>query len=223
MLLLPHWPGYAWLQEVKRRGQIRDVIGTVRFQHHDGAHVVLNKGRSSVSLLVALLGPHFAPGTNGPPIRRPGAPEQPSFLGQIEPAYAHNEGKQTRQPGVKPPGTQFTRLSELETQATEWLWDLRIPKGELTIVDGDPSVNKSSLLMDIAARVTKGRKMPDGSGGKQGGVLLLQAEDSLQKTVLQRLQAANADLRRISVPNRTVILPRDLSLISSFPKKLHYK
>ena len=213
VLLLPHWPGYAWYQEVKRRGQIRDVIGTVRFQHHDGAHVVLNKGRSSVSLLVALLGPHFAPGTNGPPIRSPGAPEQPSFLGQIEPAYAHNEGKQTRQPGVKPPGTQFTRLSELEPQATEWLWHLRIPKGELTIVDGDPSVNKSSLLMDIAARVTKGRKMPDGTEGKQGCVLLLQAEDSIKKTVLQRLQAANADLRRISVPNRTVILPRDLSLI----------
>jgi hypothetical protein len=56
----------------------------------------------------------------------------------------------------------FTRLSDLTPEATEWLWHLRIPKGELTIVDGDPSVNKSSLLMDLAARVSKGREMPDG-------------------------------------------------------------
>ena len=55
--------------------------------------------------------------------------------------------------------------------------------------------------------------MPDGTEGKNGGVLLLLAEDSLKKTVLQRLQAANADLRRISVPNRPVLIPRDLSLI----------
>ena len=60
----------------------------------------------------------------------------------------------------------------------------------LTILDGDPSVNKSSLLLDLAARVSTGRKMPDGTGGKKGGVLLLLAEDSLKKTVLQRLQAA---------------------------------
>jgi len=46
-----------------------------------------------------------------------------------------------------------------------------------------------------------------------GGVLLLLAEDSLKKTVLQRLDAAGADMRRISVPNRPVLIPRDLSLI----------
>jgi len=55
--------------------------------------------------------------------------------------------------------------------------------------------------------------MPDGTGGKKGGVLLLLAEDSLKKTVLQRLDAAGADMRRISVPNRPVLIPRDLSLI----------
>ena len=213
VLLLPHWPGYAWYQEVKRRGQIRDVIGTVRFQHHR------RRFRRPQQRAKLSQPPGGSPGTAlRPRHERPADPQSGStgateLSGQIEPAYAHNEGKQTRQPGVKPPGTQFTRLSELEPQATEWLWHLRIPKGELTIVDGVPSVNKSSLLMDIAARVTKGRKMPDGTEGKQGCVLLLQAEDSIKKTVLQRLQAANADLRRISVPNRTVILPRDLSLI----------
>jgi hypothetical protein len=77
VLLLPHWPGYDWYQEVKRRGQMRDVVGPVRFQQHDGGHVVLNNGRNSISLVVALLGPHVAPGTNGTPIRSAGAPEPP--------------------------------------------------------------------------------------------------------------------------------------------------
>jgi hypothetical protein len=39
--------------------------------------------------------------------------------------------------------------------------------------------------------------MPDGTRGKKSGVLLLLAEDSLQKTVLHRLGAAGADLRQI--------------------------
>jgi hypothetical protein len=101
----------------------------------------------------------------------------------------------------------------LSPEPTDWLWDLRIPAGELTIIDGDPSVNKSSLLMDVAARVSTGRLMPDGSQGTRGGVLLLLAEDSIQKTVLHRLDAAGADMQRIAVPDRPVLIPRDLSKI----------
>ena len=101
-------------------------------------------------------------------------------------------------------------LSDLSPLETEWFWHPRIPKGELTVLDGDPSVNKSSLLMDLAARVSTGREMPDGAAGTLGGVLLLLAEDSLRKTVLQRLEAAGADLGRIAVPQGAVVLPRDL-------------
>ncbi len=201
VLLLPYWPGYDWFQEVKRKGEMRDVIGPVRFLHHDGGHVVLNNGRSSVSLVVALLGPHFAPATSGPPIRNPGAPESPSETGRPD--------NGSRSSGQK---TKLITLSELTPMETEWLWHLRIPRGELTIVDGDPSVNKSSLLMDLAARVSTGREMPDGTAGTLGGVLLMLAEDSLQKTVLQRLQAAEADTSRIAVPSRPVLIPRDLPL-----------
>jgi phage N-6-adenine-methyltransferase len=77
VLLLPIWPGYDWYQEIKRSGQLRDVIGPVRFQHHDGGHALLNNGRYSVSLVVAILGPHVAAGTNGPPIRRAGGLDPP--------------------------------------------------------------------------------------------------------------------------------------------------
>ena len=214
VLLLPYWQGYPWCQEVKRRGQMRDVIGPVTFRHHDGGQAVLNKGRNSVSLVVALLGPHITPGTNGPPIRRTGVSEPPPEPRRQEDG-ARSRG---RQDGPRPSGrkAELITLSDLSPMETEWLWHPRIPKGELTVLDGDPSVNKSSLLMDLAARVSTGREMPDGTAGTLGGVLLLLAEDSLRKTVLQRLEAAGADLGRIAVPPGAVVLPRDLPRVEEW-------
>src|SRR5262249_19077317 len=105
------------------------------------------------------------------------------------------------------------RLSELTPEPTEWLWHLRIPAGELTVVDGDPAVNKSSLLLDLATRVSTGQEMPDSSNGTLGGVILILGEDSVRKTVLQRLRVAGADMDRIAVPNRSVTIPSDLRLV----------
>lgn len=107
----------------------------------------------------------------------------------------------------------FRRLSDLTPRATEWLWHLRIPRGELTVVEGDPGVNKSSALLDLAARVSTGRDMPDGTPGVLGGVLLMLGEDSIEKTILRRLQAAGADLDRMAIPKRTLNLPKDLAVI----------
>lgn len=214
VLLLPHWPGYPWLQELKRRGQMRDVIGPIRFEHHDGGTVVLNNGKNSVSLVVAFLGPQITPGTNGPPIiRREGPATIPEPRRQEEGARSRG-----RQDGPRPPGqrAELITLSDLSPVETEWFWRPRIPKGELTVLDGDPSVNKSSLLIDLAARVSTGREMPDGAAGTLGGVLLLLAEDSLRKTVLQRLEAAGADLGRIAVPPGSVVLPQDLPRIEEW-------
>jgi phage N-6-adenine-methyltransferase len=233
VLLLPSWPGYDWYQELKRRGQMRDVIGPVSFDHHDGGRAVLNKGRNSVSLVVALLGPHVAAGSNGPPISRAGElnlPSENSLVsagtngppisrgGEPEPPSEPRQPDKAPRSLVKKP--KLITLSELTPVATDWLWPLRIPKGELTILDGDPSVNKSSLLMDLAARVSTGREMPDGTGGVLGGVLLLLAEDSLQKAVLQRLTAAGADLDRIAVPPTSVVLPRDMARVEEWVSQM---
>ncbi len=110
------------------------------------------------------------------------------------------------------PRQSYTLLSSVEPKPVEWLWPDRIPLGELTIIDGDPGTNKSSVTLDIAARVSTGREMPDGSPGMLGGVVLIQAEDSLTKTVPLRAHAAGADLDRIAVIEETTI-PDDLSNI----------
>lgn len=106
-------------------------------------------------------------------------------------------------------------LANLSSRPVEWLWQRRIPKGELTVLDGDPSVNKSSVLLDIAARVSTGRQMPDGTPGVLGTVLLLLGEDSVEKTILRRLEAAGADLTRLAVLGRAVTLPKDLSRVEA--------
>jgi phage N-6-adenine-methyltransferase len=204
VMLLPSWPGFEWFQELKRRGQVQDVVGPIRFEHQDGRKVTLNNGRKTSSIVVVSLGPGIVPATSGRPIHNP------SRNGwSAESSHPHGGRPPSRTPVLK-------RLSELSPEATEWLWHLRIPKGELTVVDGDPSVNKSSVLLDITARVSTGRAMPDGTDGTLGGVLLLLGEDSLRKTVLQRLQAAGADLSRIAAPDRLVTVPDDLSLVEGW-------
>ena len=56
-------------------------------------------------------------------------------------------------------------LSEVEPERVTWLWSGRIPLGKLTVMDGDPGQGKSTIALDLAARVTRGWTMPDGDGG----------------------------------------------------------
>lgn len=202
VLLLPSWPGYDWFQELKAKGQSQDIIGPVQFQHHDGGTVVLNNGPRSTALVVITLGPKITPGTIGPAIRRNGIVE-PIESAQVRPLPTTS----------RPSGLCWKPLTDVEPKPTNWHWHRYLPAGELSIVDGNPGSNKSSVLLDIAARVSTGREMPDRSQGIEGGVLLLLGEDSIAKTVRQRLEAANANLGRIVVPDKTVSFPRDLRRI----------
>jgi hypothetical protein len=88
-------------------------------------------------------------------------------------------------------------LSAVRPVPVDWLWAGRIPLGKITVIDGDPGLGKSVLSLDLAARVSTGSAMPDGSPGRRGGVVLLSAEDGLDDTIRPRLDAAGADVHRI--------------------------
>jgi hypothetical protein len=95
-------------------------------------------------------------------------------------------------------GSVLTRLSEVEALPVEWLWQGRIPLGMLTVLDGNPGLGKSSVTLDLAARLSRGDVMPDGTPGPTAaGVVLLSAEDDLARVIRPRLEAASADLHRI--------------------------
>jgi hypothetical protein len=82
----------------------------------------------------------------------------------------------------------------------EWLWADRIPRGKITLLDGDPDLGKTTLLLDVGARVSTGRPMPGEPSGKHrepADVLYVSAEDDDDDTIQPRLQAAGADLDRV--------------------------
>ena len=98
------------------------------------------------------------------------------------------------------------RLSDVEPESVRWLWPGRIPLGKITLVEGKPDLGKSTLLLDLAARVTTGGTWPDGGRGDllgPAGVVILSAEDGLADTIRPRLDAAGADCARI-VARQTV-------------------
>ena len=90
-----------------------------------------------------------------------------------------------------------TVLSEVETHQIEWLWQGRIPLGKITILEGDPGVGKSLIALNIAACVSAGHPMPDGTPGIQGGVILIAPEDGAADTIKPRLEAAGGDLTQV--------------------------
>jgi RecA-family ATPase len=96
-----------------------------------------------------------------------------------------------------PPAVTSVRLSGVRARPLEWLWPGWLPLGKLCDLSGDPGLSKSTLLLDLAARVSTSGRMPDGSQGQTGGVCIMSAEDGLEDTILPRLRAAGADLTKI--------------------------
>ena len=109
----------------------------------------------------------------------------------------------------------FKCLADVTETSVEWLWDGRIPIGELTIIEGDPATNKSSLCCALAACLTKGVAMPHAASKgrpRKGGALFLIGEDSVDKTVRPRLRAAGADLKKVFF-RKDIAIPDDLDQI----------
>lgn len=114
---------------------------------------------------------------------------------------------------------RFVNVGRVEPERISWLWQGFIPAGKLTLIDGDPGDGKSTMTLDVAARITSGTAMPDGTVVPLGRVMLLSAEDGIADTIRPRLDAAGADVDRLIVFDevvsvggmaRPVELPRDL-------------
>lgn len=95
------------------------------------------------------------------------------------------------------------RLADVEPEAVDWLWYPYIPRGKLTLLEGDPSAGKTWLALTIAAIVSRGWPWPDvedgipRSGHEPEAVLYMTAEDGIADTIRPRLDAAGADVSRV--------------------------
>jgi len=104
-------------------------------------------------------------------------------------------------PAEHQPEENGTLLSDFKSEQLHWLWEKRIPRGKLTTLDGDPGLGKSLITLDLAARITTGKPMPDGTPGVQGSILLVAPEDSPSDTIKPRIEAAGGDPSHIRLFN----------------------
>ncbi len=91
-------------------------------------------------------------------------------------------------------------LSQIVRRELDWLWPGRLALGKLAMFDGDPGRGKSLVTLDLCARVTTGRPMPDGTGATPPAtVAIIQGEDYADDTVAPRLVSLKADLQRVFI------------------------
>ena len=92
------------------------------------------------------------------------------------------------------------KMSEIQSEEIEWLWYPFIPYGKLTIIQGDPGDGKTTLSLNIAAKLSKGESLDEEMKISEPINIIYQtAEDGLADTVKPRLELADADCERILV------------------------
>ncbi len=91
-------------------------------------------------------------------------------------------------------------MADVEATEVKWLWYPYIPYGKVTIIQGDPGEGKTTLILNLAALLSKGEKLPESEEKYEPINIIYQtAEDGLSDTVKPRLMAANAEHERITV------------------------
>ncbi len=103
---------------------------------------------------------------------------------------------------------KLTGCDTVEMRPTEWLVPEFIPRGGLTVIAGDGGDGKSAITLHLAAMVSRGEPCFGLSyfAPPAAGVILAGCEDAADTTVVPRLLAAGADLRKVMLLDATVKL-----------------
>ena len=95
---------------------------------------------------------------------------------------------------------KMIKMSDIEAQEIEWLWYPYIAYGKLAIVQGDPGDGKTTLILNLAAKLTKGEGLDENMKVREPmNVIYQTAEDGLADTVKPRLLQAGADCEKVLV------------------------
>lgn len=108
------------------------------------------------------------------------------------------------------PNLKLINMEQVEVEKIDWLLYPFIPFGKVTIVQGDPGEGKTTMVLQIIAKLTKGETvLPSGSDEpaleektmdlEPVNVIYQTAEDGLGDTIKPRLLSAGADCSRVMV------------------------
>lgn len=96
------------------------------------------------------------------------------------------------------PGVELIRGDSITPKNVEWVWPRYFARGKLHVVAGAPGTGKTTILLDAAARITRGRAFPDETQPvAPGDIVMWSGEDDLEDTLAPRLIAAGADMSRV--------------------------
>jgi hypothetical protein len=174
---------------------------------------VKEAGAEFMGMVCGAVGTHMDAGSTG-------EPEDPCVwvdsLPASEPESSASAGSNTNRVRV------LTPASDIRRRKVVWAWEDthggRIPAGSLCIAAGREGTGKSSFGLHLAAELTHGR-LPGAFVDTPRNVIICAFEDSWEYTLVPRLAAAGADMRRVfkfGLVNKidgeelTVSLPGDL-------------
>ncbi len=94
---------------------------------------------------------------------------------------------------------KLINMEDVKCENVEWLWYPFIPYGKITIIQGDPGEGKTTLVLQIIAKLTEGDTIINGEGKEPINIIYQTAEDGLSDTIKPRLVSANADCSKVLV------------------------
>ena len=108
------------------------------------------------------------------------------------------------------PNLKLINIEQVEMEKIDWLLYPFIPFGKVTIVQGDPGEGKTTMVLQIIAKLTKGEAVLPSSSNEPAleektmalepvNVIYQTAEDGLGDTIKPRLLSAGADCSRVMV------------------------
>jgi hypothetical protein len=106
---------------------------------------------------------------------------------------------------VKPPVSpawraELTPAAAIIPKAIRWLWPGWIARGKLTLLAGAGGSGKTTLAMGLIGTITSGGRWPDGElFHERTNALIWSSEDDPADTLVPRLMAAGADLKRVHI------------------------
>jgi hypothetical protein len=89
---------------------------------------------------------------------------------------------------------------DVEIEDYDWVWPERFALKKIGLIVGLPDEGKGLAISDIVARITRGATWPCGEGqAPLSNVIILSAEDDNTDTIVPRLKAADANLKRVTI------------------------
>ncbi|WP_180106060.1 MULTISPECIES: AAA family ATPase [unclassified Acinetobacter] len=92
----------------------------------------------------------------------------------------------------------LTPMSVVNNKKIDWLWRDWLPQGKLTLLAGPAGIGKTTLMIDIAASISRGGMLPfEEKISKQSNVLIYSTEDDIETTLNPRLVACGANIKNV--------------------------